>query len=323
MFRMINFRSSVAVLPLVIALSFAPAAQSQPAASTGPVIIAPSDASSARALHEEAAYRQHSELAASYRQQKQLEQAAFHARAAFDAVRQWHAAAPLVDDAAMRDDLFYRSAALLSDIQLEMKRTGEAITALQELRRVSVHLPSIDLYRRASILLGRIVPPVGLMTAPGDPLFSADRPAPEIAARDWLDQSPVTLADLRGRVVLLDFWSLSCAPCRVALPHLKAWQEKYKKKGLSVIAFTQYGSELKPERQRSELRQLRRAWQLPFGFAIADTDETARRYRVSTIPAAILIDRRGVVRYLSVGAKDTDIEELEQMLAKLIDEPAR
>ena len=80
---------------------------------------------------------------------------------------------------------------------------------------------------------------------------------------------------------------------------------------------------MKRERQRSELRRLRRAWRLPFGFAIADTYETARHYRVSTIPAAVLIDRRGVVRYLSIGAKDTDIEELEQMLAKLIDEPAR
>lgn len=323
MFRPINFPTLATVIPLTLAFGFVSGARSQPAASPGPAISSSSDVLSARALHEEAAYRQHSELAASYRQQKQLERAAFHARAAFDALRQWHAAAPLAEkDAATRDDLFYRSAALLSDIQLEMKHTGEAITALQELRRVSVHLPSIDLYRRASILLGRIVPPVGLMIAPGDALFSAGRRAPEIAVKDWLDQSPTTLTNLRGRVVLLDFWSLSCAPCRVALPHLKAWQEKYRK-DLSVIAFTQYEQELKPEHQRSELRRLRRAWRLPFGFAIADTYETARRYRVSTTPAAVLIDRRGVVRYLSIGAKDTDIEELEQMLAKLIDEAGR
>jgi len=279
----------------------------------------------ATASHERR-YRVESALAASYRAQKQPERAITHARAAFDAARRLHAASPL--DAATRDAVFYRTLSFISDAALDLKRTGEAITVLQELRRLSVSFPSADLYRRATVLLGRIVPPVALMTAPDDPLFrieSGARLAPEIAVKDWIEQKPVRLADLRGRVVLLDFWALWCVPCHAALPHIKEWQEKYGERGLSVVAFTQYrntinGRPARTPQEVAQLRQFKRASRLPFGFAVTDTPETAMSYGVTTIPSAVLIDRRGVVRFLNVGANETDIEELRQMILKLLDE---
>ena len=259
-----------------------------------------------------------------YRQQqrRQPERVLVHARAAFDAARQLVATTPAMVDAAARDEMLLRAAASLSDANLELKRTGEAIAALQELRKLSVHLTSADLYRRASILLERIVPAVGLMTAPNDPLFAATHLAPEIKAQDWLGLKPTTLAALRGRVVLLDFWAIACAPCRAALPHMTSWQKQYGKKGLTIVALTHYGSERTAPEQLSELKRFRRTWRLPFGFAVAAVADTARDYRVNTIPTAVLIDRRGVARYLSVGAKETDIAELEQMIERLINEPA-
>ncbi|MGH9944370.1 MAG: TlpA family protein disulfide reductase, partial [Pyrinomonadaceae bacterium] len=263
-----------------------------------------------------------STLAAGYRQRRQLEPAAAHARAAFDAVLKLNDGGVLAGDQRVRDDLLYGAAESLSDLHLQLKQTGASVAVLQGLRRLSVSLPSVDLYRRTTILLGRVVPPVAPETGADDPLFSAARLAPEIEARDWLGQRPATLVALRGRVVLLDFWAASCAPCRAALPHLKAWQEKYGKRGLSVIALTQYETEQTRDRQRAELRQIRRAWRLPFGFAVADTAETARRYNVTTIPAAALIDRRGVVRYLSVGARDEEIAEMEGMIERLLAEAA-
>jgi len=131
---------------------------------------------------------------------------------------------------------------------------------------------------------------------------------------------------LRGRVVLLDFWALWCAPCHAALPHIKERQEEYRERGLSVEALTQYRNTVdnRPARTPQEvaqLRQFKRAARLPFGFAVADTPETAVDYGVRTIPVAVLIDRRGVVRFLNVGANETDIEELRQMIVKLLDEP--
>ena len=281
--------------------------------------------SGAEAAHERR-YRVETALAASYRGQKQSERALAHARAAFSAARALHAAKPL--DEATRDAVFYRTLSFISDAALDLKRTAEAIAALQELRRLSLSFPSADLYRRATLLLGRIVPAVAYVSKPDDPLFRVEagaRLAPEIAVADWIDQKPAPLASLRGRVVLLDFWALWCTPCHAALPHIAEWQEKYKERGLSVVAFTEYRNTVNGRRVRTpqevgELRRFKRASRLPFGFAVADTLETANAYGVTTIPVAVLIDRRGVVRFLNVGANETDIADLHEMIVRLLDE---
>ncbi|HEX8421835.1 MAG TPA: TlpA disulfide reductase family protein [Pyrinomonadaceae bacterium] len=279
----------------------------------------------ANAAHERR-YRVETALALSYRGQKQAERAIAHARAAYDAARALHAEKPL--DTPTRDAVFYRTLSFISDAALDLKRTDEAIAVLQELRRLSLSFPSADLYRRANVLLNRIVPAVAYVSKPDDPLFRVEtgaRLAPEIAVADWIDQKPATLSDLRGRVVLLDFWALWCTPCHAALPHIAEWQEKYRERGLSVVAFTEYRNTVNGRRVRTpqevgELRRFKRASRLPFGFAVADSLETADRYGVTTIPVAVLIDRRGVVRFLNVGANETDIADLHEMIVRLLDE---
>lgn len=266
-------------------------------------------------------------LARSLRERRQRERAVEHARAAFEAAKAFYASASL--DAATRDEIFYRAGQFLAETLHELNRTGEAIAALQELRRLSVSFPSADLYRRATLILGRIVPAVGYMSAPDDPLFAANaHAAPEIEVKDWIDQKPTTLAAERGRVVLLDFWATWCAPCQAALPSMSEWQKKYKDRGFTVIALTQYHDEMRdgrPVKTKAEyenLRNFRRASRLPFGVAAAESLATFARYNVTSIPAAVLIDRRGVVRYLGVGSNDDDLKEIEQMIVKLLDEPA-
>jgi thiol-disulfide isomerase/thioredoxin len=267
-------------------------------------------------------YRLEIELARASRARMQIARAAGHARAAFDAAGRLNSSARL--DAASRDEIFYRSAQALSDALVELKKTDEAIAALQDLRRLAVSFPSADLYRRASLLLGRIVPAVGLMTDANDPLL---RPAPEIEVADWIDQKATTLAAERGRVVLLDFWATWCAPCVASIPHMRDWQRRFKDRGLTIVAFTHYettvdGRAVKNKREHDQLRAFRRQHRLPFGFAVAETNATSARYNVTTIPAAVLIDRRGRVRYLNVGSNDGDMRELEQMIERLLDEPA-
>jgi thiol-disulfide isomerase/thioredoxin len=271
---------------------------------------------------DEQRFRLEIELARAARARMQIARAAEHARAAFDAAGRLNSSARL--DAASRDEIFYRSAQALSDALVELKKTDEAIAALQHLRKLAVSFPSADLYRRASLLLERIVPAVGLMTAADDPLL---REAPEIEVADWIDERPTTLKAERGRVVLLDFWATWCAPCLAAIPHMREWQRRFKDRGLTIVAFTHYettenGRIVKTKREHDQLRAFRRARRLPFGFAVAETAATAARYNVTSIPTAVLIDRRGRVRYLNVGSNEDALKELEQMIERLLDEPA-
>jgi thiol-disulfide isomerase/thioredoxin len=267
-------------------------------------------------------------FAAGYRARRHYDEAITHAQAAFGAAQQWHLQRPL--DARTRDDLFYEAGVYLSELNLECKQTGAALGALQELRKLSIALPSADLYRRATIRLERIVPPVNVMTAPDDAVLRgplAAPVAPEIFVRDWIEQKSVTLADLRGRVVLLDFWATWCTPCRVALPYMNEWHERYRQRGLTILALTQYqhsmnGRAISAGAELGILRRYKRAEGMKYAVGVDATRATALSYNVTSIPAAVLIDRKGRVRFISVGATQTDMDEIGQMIERLLNEPA-
>jgi hypothetical protein len=108
---------------------------------------------------------------------------------------------------------------------------------------------------------------------------------------------------------------------------MRDWQRRFRDRGLSIVAFTHYetlenGRPKKNAREHDALKNFRRARRLPFGFAVADSNATSARYNVTTIPTAVLIDRRGRVRYLNVGSNEDDLKELEHMIGRLLDEPA-
>jgi thiol-disulfide isomerase/thioredoxin len=151
------------------------------------------------------------------------------------------------------------------------------------------------------------------------------RAAPELIATEWIDQKPVKLADLRGQVVLLDFWATWCGPCRYTFPKLRELHEKYKDKGLVVLGTTKYwgavkGPPMSPKEELSYIKRFKKAERLPYGFVINDNDDNDLNYGVTAIPTAVLIDRRGVVRFISVGFSPTDNDTLALMVDKLLKE---
>ena len=144
---------------------------------------------------------------------------------------------------------------------------------------------------------------------------------------EWIDLQPTKLADLRGKVVLLDFWATWCAPCRVTLPRLQKWHDSYKDKGLVILGLTTFyghaeGKPLTRPQELDYLREFKKKFALHYGFAVSDADDNDRNYAVSSIPTTFLIDRRGVVRFISVGSSDMEAAALTRMIKKLIDEPA-
>ncbi|HEX8070052.1 MAG TPA: TlpA disulfide reductase family protein [Pyrinomonadaceae bacterium] len=266
-------------------------------------------------------------FANAYRARRRYDEAVSHAQAAVDAAQRWYVQQPM--DARTRDDLFYQAATYLSDLNLEFKQTGAALGALQALRKVAVALPSADLYRRATILVERIVPPTNVMLAANDAAYRsplAAPGAPEIFVRDWLDQKPLTLAALRGRVVLLDFWATWCTPCRVALPYMNEWHARFKDRGFTIVALTQYHGSVgnravSPGSELSVLRRFKRAEGMKYAVGVDGTADTVARYNVTSIPTAVLIDRHGRIRFISVGATQTDMQEIGQMIERLLAEP--
>jgi thiol-disulfide isomerase/thioredoxin len=147
-------------------------------------------------------------------------------------------------------------------------------------------------------------------------------PAPEIAIKDWLKGEPATLEDLRGRVVLLEFWATWCKPCQEMFPKLKELDESYRDRGLEVIALTRHyfarRDTASSEAEELELmRSIINRHELNFRVGVATDERTQDLYGATGMPTLALIDRQGMVRYAHFGGgedrKFSDI--LEQCLA--------
>jgi peroxiredoxin len=135
--------------------------------------------------------------------------------------------------------------------------------------------------------------------------------APDFQATT-LDGKAIKLSDLRGKVVLLDFWATWCGPCIAELPNVKQAYEKYGKGG----AFEIVGISL--DQDPEQVRRFVKSQQMPWPqIVLGPGNPVAKQYNVTAIPATFLIDRDG-----KVIAKDLRGKDLDQELAKHIKPPA-
>ncbi|MCU0710462.1 MAG: TlpA family protein disulfide reductase [Pirellula sp.] len=145
-----------------------------------------------------------------------------------------------------------------------------------------------------------------------------------------------SLADLKGKVVLLDFWAVWCGPCIATFPHLKEWHDEYSEKGLVIVGATKFYNydwnaetskaqksedKVSTEAELAMLEKFRESYELKHGFVVTSNEDAfGDHFAVTGIPQAVLVDKKGIVRLVRVGSGEKNAEDLHKMIQELLAE---
>jgi thiol-disulfide isomerase/thioredoxin len=138
-----------------------------------------------------------------------------------------------------------------------------------------------------------------------DPRTGAEGPGPAPSWKNssWLNSDrPLTLAQLRGRVVLLNFWVFTCYNCTNTVPSLVDFDRKYRDRGLTIIGI--HTPEFPPyagEHDRGNLLRALRQYHIEYPNAQDNDSRTWNLYGIRFWPSLVLIDKAGVIRYQGAG----------------------
>ncbi len=121
----------------------------------------------------------------------------------------------------------------------------------------------------------------------------------------------VRLANLKGRVVYVDFWASWCAPCKQSFPWMNEMQAKYGPKGLTIIG-------INLDKKREDADKFLAGTPAKFTVAFDSTGKVAEVYQPKGMPTSFLIGADGVVRAMHVGFRESDREKLESELAAAV-----
>lgn len=139
--------------------------------------------------------------------------------------------------------------------------------------------------------------------------------APDFTGIDgWLNTTPLTLADLRGKVVLIDFWTFSCVNCVRTIPHLKVLYNAYKQDGFVIVGVhaPEFDFEKIPANVAAAVQRLGVTWPVAIDSEMA----TWNAYQNNSWPAEYLLDQQGRVAYTSIG--EGDYAQTDAAVAELL-----
>lgn len=147
------------------------------------------------------------------------------------------------------------------------------------------------------------------------PASNASR-APALGEGMWINSDPLMIEDLRGRVVLVDFWTYDCVNCRNTLPTLKRWDESYRGQGLTIVGV--HTPEFEHEKELKNLREQVKSLGIRYPVVTDDNKESWNAYNIQAWPTILILDKQGRIRWTHIG--EGMYEEQEKVIKKLLAE---
>jgi cytochrome c biogenesis protein CcdA/thiol-disulfide isomerase/thioredoxin len=161
-------------------------------------------------------------------------------------------------------------------------------------------------------------PPImAVNAAEPQPALADEGPMPDLGgAVSWINSSPLSTKSLRGKVVVIDFWTYSCINCLRALPYVEGWAAKYKDAGLVVIGV--HTPEFAFEKERSNVEKAVRDLKITYPVAIDSNYAIWQAFHNEYWPAHYFIDGKGHIRYHHFGEGEYD--QSERVIQELLKE---
>ncbi len=150
---------------------------------------------------------------------------------------------------------------------------------------------------------------MGLSVAAAD----ARRLAPSLTLTDARD-APVQLADLRGRVVLVDFFASWCIPCRKSFPHVEALYQELHERGLTVLA-------VNVDERRKQADQFLQSFHYTMPVVFDPEGKAAQAFELKAMPSTVIVDRRGFIRFIHMGYTEHTLAQYRNEVLSLLGEP--
>ncbi len=189
---------------------------------------------------------------------------------------------------------------------------------------ISLAVVSLARYRRltqSSIANRPVVTTNGVVSIsdlqPDTLIAAANAPAgAEFAKGNWINSDPLTLNSLRGRVVLVEFWTFGCYNCRNTLPSVKEWDARYRERGLTIVGV--HTPETTSEYNLDNVRREVPGLGIKYPVVTDNDHQTWNAYGVEAWPTILVLDKHGRIRWLHVGEGRYD--ETENVIKSLLAE---
>lgn len=178
---------------------------------------------------------------------------------------------------------------------------GTGLTALEDNKAVQNQLKNVSEEKTLKDTVNNMVYPDAPDFIPGG---------------DWLNSKPLTMRELRGKVVLVDFWTYTCINCIRTLPYLKSWYEKYSNLGFVIVGV--HTPEFEFEKDVDNLKNAIKDYGLKYPVMQDNNYDTWKAYENHYWPAHYLIDKNGKIRYTHFGEGEYDTTE--KTIQKLLNE---